>query len=96
MGQRGRRELLLVFAFELEFEANWYDVHHVERAAGEYIEGFYNPRGIITIAISALLTSNVSSCNKEIRRSSCVHGIGSSPLRTYADALENDVFAGSG
>lgn len=32
------------FAFELEFEANWYDVHDVDRAASEYIEGFYNPR----------------------------------------------------
>ena len=32
------------FGFELEFDANWYDVHDVERAAGEYIEGFYNPR----------------------------------------------------
>src|SRR3954463_3556045 len=32
------------FAFELEFDANWHDVHDVERAAGEYIEGFYNPR----------------------------------------------------
>jgi putative transposase len=32
------------FAFELEFDANWRDVHDVEKAAGEYIEGFYNPR----------------------------------------------------
>ena len=32
------------FAFELEFDASWYDVHDVERAAREYIEGFYNPR----------------------------------------------------
>ena len=32
------------FAFELEFESNWYDVHDVERAAREYIEGFYNPQ----------------------------------------------------
>ena len=32
------------FAFEVEFEANWYDVHDVERSAREYIEGFYNPK----------------------------------------------------
>jgi transposase InsO family protein len=32
------------FAFELEFDANWRDVHDVERDAAEYIEGFYNPR----------------------------------------------------
>jgi len=32
------------FAFELEFDARWHDVHDVERDAAEYIEGFYNPR----------------------------------------------------
>lgn len=32
------------FGFELEFDANWRDVHDVERAATEYIEGFYNSR----------------------------------------------------
>ena len=32
------------FGFELEFDANWHDVHDVERAAAEYIDGFYNPR----------------------------------------------------
>jgi transposase InsO family protein len=32
------------FAFELEFETNWRDLHDVERAATEYIEGFYNLR----------------------------------------------------
>jgi putative transposase len=32
------------FGFELEFEANWIDVHDVERAAAEYIDGFYNTR----------------------------------------------------
>ena len=32
------------FGFELEFDANWRDVHDVERAAAEYIDGFYNPR----------------------------------------------------
>jgi putative transposase len=32
------------FGFELEFEADWYDEHDVERAAAEYIDGFYNPR----------------------------------------------------
>jgi hypothetical protein len=30
--------------FELEFEANWRDVHDVERDTAEYIDGFYNPR----------------------------------------------------
>ena len=32
------------FGFELEFEADWYDEHDVERDAAEYIDGFYNPR----------------------------------------------------
>jgi putative transposase len=32
------------FGFELEFDANWHDVRDVERAAAEYIDGFYNPR----------------------------------------------------
>jgi transposase InsO family protein len=32
------------FGFELEFDANWYDEHDVERDAAEYIDGFYNPR----------------------------------------------------
>jgi transposase InsO family protein len=32
------------FGFELEFDANWRDVHDVERDAAEYIDGFYNPR----------------------------------------------------
>jgi len=32
------------FGFELEFDANWHDVHDVERAAAEYIDGFYNSR----------------------------------------------------
>ena len=32
------------FGFELEFDANWYDVHDVERDAAEYIDGFYNSR----------------------------------------------------
>ena len=32
------------FGFELEFEANWHDEHDVERAAAEYIDGFYNPQ----------------------------------------------------
>ena len=32
------------FGFELEFEANWRDVHDVERDTAEYIDGFYNPR----------------------------------------------------
>jgi len=32
------------FGFELEFDANWHDVHDVERAAAEYIDGFYNTR----------------------------------------------------
>jgi transposase InsO family protein len=31
------------FAHELEIDADWYDVHDVERAACEYIDGFYNP-----------------------------------------------------
>jgi transposase InsO family protein len=30
--------------FELEFEANWYDVHDVERDLREYIDDFYNPQ----------------------------------------------------
>ena len=29
-------------AFELEFDARWYDVHDVERDMAEYIDGFYN------------------------------------------------------
>ena len=32
------------FSFELEFDANWYDEHDVERDAAEYIDGFYNSR----------------------------------------------------
>lgn len=32
------------FGFELEFDANWHDVHDVERDAAEYIDGFYNSR----------------------------------------------------
>jgi transposase InsO family protein len=32
------------FGFELEFEADWYDEHDVERDTAEYIDGFYNPR----------------------------------------------------
>jgi putative transposase len=32
------------FGFELEFDANWRDVHDVERDTAEYIDGFYNPR----------------------------------------------------
>ena len=32
------------FAFEVELSANWRDVQDVERAAAEYIDGFYNPR----------------------------------------------------
>jgi len=32
------------FGFELEFDATWHDEHDVERAAAEYIDGFYNPR----------------------------------------------------
>jgi transposase InsO family protein len=32
------------FGFEVEFDANWQDVHDVERAAAEYIDGFYNPQ----------------------------------------------------
>jgi putative transposase len=32
------------FGFELEFDADWRDVHDVEREAAEYIDGFYNPR----------------------------------------------------
>jgi putative transposase len=32
------------FGFEVELEANWRDVHDVERAAAEYIDGFYNPQ----------------------------------------------------
>lgn len=32
------------FCFEVELGANWRDVHDVERAAAEYIDGFYNPR----------------------------------------------------
>jgi transposase InsO family protein len=32
------------FGFELEFDANWRDVHDVERDAAEYIDGFYNSR----------------------------------------------------
>jgi hypothetical protein len=56
------------FELEFEFEANWHDEHDVERDAAEHIDGFYNPRrGILTIAISALSTSNSSSCNKGIR-----------------------------
>lgn len=31
-------------AFELEFDASWYDVHAVERDLSAYIDGFYNPR----------------------------------------------------
>jgi putative transposase len=30
-------------AFELERDARWYDVHHVERDLVEYIDSFYNP-----------------------------------------------------
>jgi len=30
--------------FELEFDANWHDVHAVERDLVEYIDGFYNSR----------------------------------------------------
>jgi transposase InsO family protein len=29
-------------AFELEFDAHWFDVHEVERDMAEYIDGFYN------------------------------------------------------
>lgn len=32
------------FGFEVEFDANWNDAHDVERAAAEYIDGFYNPQ----------------------------------------------------
>jgi putative transposase len=32
------------FCFEVELDANWRDVHDVERAAAEYIDGFYNPQ----------------------------------------------------
>jgi putative transposase len=32
------------FCFEVELDANWRDVHDVDRAASEYIDGFYNPQ----------------------------------------------------
>ncbi len=32
------------FAFELEEDAEWHDVHDVERDAAAYIDGFYNPQ----------------------------------------------------
>ena len=32
------------FCFEVELDANWRDVHDVERSAAEYIDGFYNPQ----------------------------------------------------
>jgi hypothetical protein len=35
-------DLFSSLAFELEFDARWYDVHEVERDIAEYIDGFYN------------------------------------------------------
>jgi transposase InsO family protein len=31
------------FGFELEFDADWRDVHDVERDAAKYIDGFQQP-----------------------------------------------------
>jgi hypothetical protein len=59
------------FGFELEFDANWRDVHDVERDTAEYIDGFYNPRRRHSHnGYLSPIDFDISSCNKRKRPSS--------------------------